>query len=98
MPATTYDDFLRASSPRLAVVGPGMLSATSAYDLPVPTTVIPSGNRMTSVFPCTEDSVASTNRCTLSAADFVPRGRRSHLRWSARLLAPEMASDPVVLR
>src|SRR5438093_12373627 len=76
MPATTYDDLLRARSPKLAVVGPGMISCTSAYDLPVPTTVIPAGNRMTSVFPCTEDSVASTNRRTLSAADFVSRGLR----------------------
>src|SRR5258707_10813350 len=76
MPATTYDDRLRANWPSVAVVGPGILSATSAYDLLVPTTVIPSGNRMTSVLPCTADSVAVRNCCTLSADDFVPLGLR----------------------
>ena len=48
------------------MVGPGIVSATSAYVLPVPTTVMPSGSRMTSVFAGTVRSTVSRNWRTLS--------------------------------
>ena len=48
-----------------------MVSATSGYDLPFPTTVMPSGSRMTSVFAGTFAATVSRNSRTFSSADFV---------------------------
>src|SRR5947207_3061094 len=76
MHAAIYDARWRATSPGSAVVGPGMVSATSGNGLPVPTTVMPSGSRMTSVLPGTLAATVSRNWLTLSADECVGPGRR----------------------
>ena len=55
---------------------PESISATSAYDRVVPTTVIPSGSRITSASAGTRFSIRSRNCPTLSCADFEFAGRR----------------------